>query len=176
MWMINARLMVNSAGSKPQYTGIVHCVQSVYRSEGIGAFFAGLGGAAGTVVASAIQLSLYEQFKKLFPGLLQRAVGVFLLGALCKLTAIVITFPLTTVGSRMQNQRKNAETGSSEKVYTGTLDCMRSMVKAEGVGSLFAGLRPKMLQQFLQNGFRFLFYERIVTFLLRILLRKPVTI
>eukprot|EP00656_Telonema_subtile_P025683 TRINITY_DN2771_c0_g2_i4.p1 TRINITY_DN2771_c0_g2~~TRINITY_DN2771_c0_g2_i4.p1 ORF type:complete len:101 (+),score=12.95 TRINITY_DN2771_c0_g2_i4:153-455(+) len=94
----------------------------------------------------------------------------------CKLTAIVITFPLTTVGSRMQNQRKNAETGSSEKVYTGTLDCMRSMVKAEGVGSLFAGLRPKMLQQFLQNGFRFLFYERIVTFLLRILLRKPVTI
>ena len=75
--MVNARLTVDPTGTKERYAGIIDCIQKVYRcqwpvlaglsragcrrNEGITAFFAGLGGAFGTVVASAIQLSCYEQ-------------------------------------------------------------------------------------------------------------------
>eukprot|EP00658_Telonema_sp_P-2_P034447 TRINITY_DN25156_c0_g1_i1.p1 TRINITY_DN25156_c0_g1~~TRINITY_DN25156_c0_g1_i1.p1 ORF type:complete len:285 (+),score=66.86 TRINITY_DN25156_c0_g1_i1:126-980(+) len=173
MWMINARLMVDPEDpTKARYTGIVDCINTVLRKEGIGAMFAGVGGAFGTVLASAVQLSCYEQFKKFLakasPRLLESAAAAFLLGALCKCLAVLVTFPLTTVGSRMQSQRN--EGGSQTKVrYKGTMDCFFKMVAQEGVGSLFAGLRAKLMQQFLQNGFRFMFYERIVAFLLRLL-------
>jgi len=172
MWMINARLMVNSDDGQRKYSGIVDCIRTVLRKEGVGAFFAGVGGAFGTVLASAIQLSCYEQVKKMVertsPALLQTAAGVFLIGALCKCFAVFATFPLTTVGSRLQNQRK--EEGSDKKVrYSGTVDCFIKMISQEGFSSLLAGLRPKLMQQFFQNGFRFLFYERIVAFLLRLM-------
>merc|ERR1711865_1231509 len=124
--MGNARLMVNSDDGQRKYSGIVDCIRTVLRKEGVGAFFAGVGGAFGTVLASAIQLSCYEQVKKMVertsPALLQTAAGVFLIGALCKCFAVFATFPLTTVGSRLQNQRK--EEGSDKKVrYSGTVDC-----------------------------------------------------
>ena len=51
----------------------------------------------------------------------------------------------------------------------GTVDCFIKMISQEGFSSLLAGLRPKLMQQFFQNGFRFLFYERIVAFLLRLM-------
>ena len=68
--------------------------------------------------------------------------------------------------------RDTSGSNGARPKYKGSLDCALKIIAAEGPGSLFAGIRPKLLQQFLQNGFRFLFYERIVEFIRQLLLSK----
>ena len=84
--------------------------------------------------------------------------------------ATFVTYPLTTVGTRMQNQKKPED--GKEAEYSGSLDCAKKMLSKEGVAGFFSGLRPRLLQMVLQNAFKFMFYERIVMLLLAMLLGK----
>ena len=149
-----------------------------YLYLGIYGFFKGLPGALGTVLNSAIQLMVYEQLRKI---VLKTADSVgpgaaFVLGAVSKMIATFVTYPLQTVGTRMQNQKakKKDDDATTQPEYKGTIDCAQKMLVNEGVGSFFGGLKPRLLQMVLQNAFKFMFYERIVEVILTLLLGKTV--
>jgi len=190
IWMINTRLMLQKRkagtekgagkGADDHYEGVVDCAQKVYKKSGIYGFFKGLPGALGTVLNSAIQLMIYEQLRKM---VLKTAESVgpgmaFLLGAVSKMIATFVTYPLQTVGTRMQNQKaatkKKDDDAPAQAEYKGTLDCAQQMLLNEGPGSFFGGLKPRLLQMVLQNAFKFMFYERIVGVILALLLGKTV--
>ena len=165
-WVVDA--------SEGKYEGVVDCARKIYFMGGVYGFFKGLPGALGTVLNSAIQLMVYEQLRKLVLKTAE-AVGpgtAFLLGAVSKMIATLVTYPLQTVGTRMQNQKSEKKDDDNKVVYSGTLDCARKMLATEGVGSFFGGLRPRLLQMVLQNAFKFMFYERIVEVILVLLLGK----
>jgi len=44
------------------------------------------------------------------------------------------------------------------------------MLRREGIGSFYVGLKARLLQMVLQNAFKFMFYERIVKVMLVLLL------
>jgi len=180
IWMINTRLMLQKRGKvgDDHYEGVVDCAQKVYKRSGIYGFFKGLPGALGTVLNSAIQLMVYEQLRKI---VLKTADSVgpgaaFVLGAVSKMIATFVTYPLQTVGTRMQNQKakKKDDDATTQPEYKGTIDCAQKMLVNEGVGSFFGGLKPRLLQMVLQNAFKFMFYERIVEVILTLLLGKTV--
>jgi hypothetical protein len=126
-------LQKRNAGKKDDdadhYTGVVDCAKKVYKRSGFYGFFKGLPGALGTVMNSAIQLMIYEQLRKFLLRKEGATIGpgmAFLLGALSKACATFATYPLQTVGTRMQNQKDSQkdDKGAEQKVeYTGSVDC-----------------------------------------------------
>jgi len=177
IWMINTRLALQKRGPKKDddaeyYEGVIDCAQKVWKKDGLPGFFKGLPGALGTVMNSAIQIGCYEQLRKLLlrrSGEAMGATTAFALGAVSKMIATLLTYPLTTVGTRMQNQKGNKDDKSKPK-YTGTVDCATKMLASEGISSFYHGLRPRLFQMVVQNAFKFMFYERIVGVLLVLLL------
>jgi len=185
IWMINTRLALQKRrGAKKDddadyYEGVIDCAQKVWKKDGMPGFFKGLPGALGTVMNSAIQIGCYEQLRKL---VLRRANGeamgattAFFLGAISKMIATLLTYPLTTVGTRMQNQKGDKD-GETKPKYSGTVDCATKMLATEGIASFYHGLRPRLFQMVLQNAFKFMFYERIVGVFLILLLGRTTKI
>jgi len=79
------------------------------------------------------------------------AVEAFFIGALAKALATVITFPLQVAQSRLRI--------SSSDV--GMVQCMRGLYKEKGMGALYFGLVPKLLQTVSHAALMFAFYEKI---------------
>jgi len=65
-------------------------------------------------------------------------------GGLAGVLGTSIVFPLDFVKTRLQNQKAPGAGGGAAR-YAGPLDVVRKVVAAEGVGGLYAGLRPNLV-------------------------------
>lgn len=96
---------------------------------------------------NAVQFTVLENVKRVVRALRQgeglgRAdhVGI---GAVTGMITSVITEPLDVVKTRMMTQRVGASTGVT--VYTGWMDCMRTIIKEEGAIALWKGTLPRLV-------------------------------
>lgn len=64
-------------------------------------------------------------------------------------------YPIDVVKSRMQT---DGFSGDTQK-YKSTLDCVRKVWRAEGLGGFTRGLGPTLLRSPFSNGATFVFYE-----------------
>ena len=88
----------------------------------------------------------------------QSAIQGATCGAIGAVVASAVTFPLATAKTRLQAQRKQRKPRSGAApaaVYTGTADCIRRIVRDEGVGKLLSGLVPALSKAASTN---FIFY------------------
>ena len=123
-------------------------------------FFSGLIPALVLVSNPAIQFVCYEQCTRLLLRVRSRAAGkavtvlsaddYFVLGALAKAVATVVTYPLLTVKSRMQG---------GKSTYLGFVDGLQRMAREEGVGAMYHGIEAKFVQTVLNAAFMFATYE-----------------
>lgn len=74
---------------------------------------------------------------------------VFLIGALAKIGATVVTYPMIVVKSRLQATNEHT---SDDNRYGGTSDAVARIWAEEGAGGFFAGLRAKVLQTAVNAG------------------------
>uniref|UniRef100_A0A7S0SNU7 ADP,ATP carrier protein n=1 Tax=Mantoniella antarctica TaxID=81844 RepID=A0A7S0SNU7_9CHLO len=86
------------------------------------------------------------------------AAEVFLAGALAKLGATVITYPILLVKSRLQAMGKSTDQSMR---YAGTLDALRRIVKDEGVGAFYRGMGTKVTQTVFAAALMFAAKEEI---------------
>ena len=93
----------------------------------------------------------------------------FLLGAIAKAIATIITYPLqlTQTLLRLQKKRKNALEESyiqsaNNPQYKNTADCLIKLYKIGGLKALYAGMKVKLIQTVLKSAFTFLTYEQIM--------------
>jgi len=98
------------------------------------------------------------------------SVDLFLLGALSKIVATLITYPIQTVKSQLQKDRSPY---ASMGWIQGCLRCCRDMMHGKqgvggggvgggGVSAFYRGLRAKILQTGLTAAFLFLFREQFL--------------
>jgi solute carrier family 25 (peroxisomal adenine nucleotide transporter), member 17 len=132
-----------------------------------------------------IQFFVYEELKTWQPGNnnSQRKphqitpIKAFVIGAIAKTIATILTYPLQVAQSLLRMQEKmnhkielNTECAKPPKSYTGTSDCLKQLYQQNGIISLYTGIRAKLLQTVLTAAFTFVSYEQIVqtlhTFLL----------
>ncbi|PPD81810.1 hypothetical protein GOBAR_DD21261 [Gossypium barbadense] len=88
------------------------------------------------------------------------ALEIFLLGALAKLGATVVTYPLNVVKARLQ--AKQVATGDRRHQYKGTMDAILKMIRYEGFYGFYKGMSTKIVQSVLAAAVLFMIKEELV--------------
>ncbi|CAA0811120.1 Peroxisomal nicotinamide adenine dinucleotide carrier [Striga hermonthica] len=155
---------------EPLPFGTTHAIQEVYGEAGVLGFWKGVFPTLIMVSNPSIQFMLYETFLKKLKR--QRLLsskgangchcirGIFLLGALAKLGATVVTYPLLVVKSRLQ-AKQNAG-GDKRHQYRGTLDAILKMLRYEGIYGFYKGMGTKVVQSVLAAAVLFMVKEELV--------------
>ena len=169
--LVKTRLTTQFEG-REYYSGIRDAFRKIYKHEGFMGFYSGIGPTLLVAVPNfAISYSVYGTLKEytldddLFYNL--RKVDAesgdiksgFLLTVLCGACsgcfATIITFPMDTIRRRMQIQNLHVDL---EHRLTSRQQLMR-LVKDEGLGSLYRGLKPELLKVIPMVSTMFLVYE-----------------
>ena len=78
----------------------------------------------------------------------------FVLGALSKVVATVMTYPTITIKTQSHLQKDQSMWAMFEKI-----------IKEDGILGLFKGLKPKIIQSVLTSAFLFYFKQKILNVL-----------
>ncbi|KAJ1826587.1 hypothetical protein LPJ56_002102 [Coemansia sp. RSA 2599] len=71
--------------------------------------------------------------------------------------SMAATYPLITVGTRLQVQRNN----SDATAYSGNMDALRKIFANEGIAGLFSGLESAIFGAAVTNGVYYYFFEAV---------------
>lgn len=146
---IKCLLQIDKTG---KYNGFMDCASKVFKEGGIGSLYKGTGatlmrdvpgsmvwfGTYEFVKLSIMQMQGIEDMSKLSPG------AVLTAGGLAGMACWTVAIPPDVLKSRYQT----APPGK----YTGIFDVYRQLIKTEGTGALFAGMRPALLRAFPANA------------------------
>ncbi|KAF3433517.1 hypothetical protein FNV43_RR24619 [Rhamnella rubrinervis] len=158
-----------AAADEPPPYGTFHVVQEVYDEAGVLGFWKGVFPTLIMVSNPSMQFMLYEtMLKKLKQSRSLNkngntgitALEIFFLGALAKLGATVVTYPLLVVKSRLQ--AKQHTTGDKRHHYKGTLDAILKMIHYEGFYGFYRGMSTKIVQSVLAAAVLFMVKEELV--------------
>eukprot|EP01132_Coremiostelium_polycephalum_P005776 gene5776-7186_t len=158
IWVVNTRLQLQVNKGK----GIVETFRTIIRDEGLKSLYNGLIPALILVSNPSVQFVSYEKLRALWRKQSGRSklngMEIFVLGAIAKLIAGVVTYPYLLVKSRFQSM------SSTESPYKGTLDAIIKIFKSDGILGFFKGMPSKMVQTVLGAAFMFLVKEKIVNY------------
>ncbi|KAH7672860.1 solute carrier family 25 (peroxisomal adenine nucleotide transporter) member 17 protein [Dioscorea alata] len=155
--------------NSPRPYGTNRAVRELYEEAGLTGFWKGVIPTLIMVSNPSIQFMLYET-------LLQRlkkkhslsgkgadgvtAVEIFLLGAIAKLGATVVTYPLLVVKSRLQAKQSSGD--DKRHHYKGTFDAITKMIRYEGISVFYKGMSTKIVQSVLAAAVLFMIKEELV--------------
>lgn len=166
-------------GLKPASAALYHLTDtlqilaSVYRTEGSRALFKGLGpNLIGVVPARSIHFYVYGNGKRIISqhwngG--QEAPWVHLLaGVAAGVATSTATNPIWMVKTRLQLDKNVSERsgGAMKRQYRNSVDCVRQIVRSEGVGSLYRGMSASYLGV-VESTMQWMIYEQLKAALAR---------
>jgi adenine nucleotide transporter 17 len=143
--------------------------QELYKEDGVLGFWKGVIPSLIMVSNPAIQFMLYEtllkKLKKRRASNLKGADGltaleIFLLGAVAKLGATVVTYPLLVVKARLQAKQMAGD--DKRHRYKGTLDALMKLVYHEGLRGMYKGMGTKIVQSVFASALLFMIKEELV--------------
>jgi len=135
---------VGKSGADRQFTGLVDCVFKVSRSEGFFALYQGFGvSVQGIIVYRGAYFGLFDTAKGIAFQDEKNAPFLFKWAIAQTVTALagIISYPFDTVRRRMMMQ-----SGEKTKLYKGTIDCFRVIIRTEGSGAFFKGAWSNVLR------------------------------
>ncbi|KAG6485394.1 hypothetical protein ZIOFF_053931 [Zingiber officinale] len=146
-----------------------HVIQELYDEAGMWGFWKGVVPTLIMVSNPSIQFMLYETLvKKIKRRHDSKANGadeltaleIFILGAVAKLGATVVTYPILVVKARLQIKQRL--TNDKRHRYTGTLDAIGKMMRYEGLSGLYKGMGTKIVQSVFAAAVLFMVKEELV--------------
>uniref|UniRef100_A0A182M5J5 Peroxisomal membrane protein PMP34 n=1 Tax=Anopheles culicifacies TaxID=139723 RepID=A0A182M5J5_9DIPT len=183
-WVVNTRLKMKglgqhakhngSRGTDVQYDGLLDGLQYIARTEGVRGLWAGAIPSLMLVINPAIQFMVYEALKRrLTAGGTAKtpsAITFFSIGAIAKMIATVLTYPLQLVQTKLRHG--NTDRNLNLPADVDTVQMLLIILKRQGVAGLFRGLEAKLLQTVLTAALMFMAYEKIARFVTSLLLSK----
>ncbi|KAH9618337.1 hypothetical protein KSS87_000698 [Heliosperma pusillum] len=157
------------AAIEPPPYGTSNAVQEVYSEAGFLGFWKGVIPTLIMVSNPSMQFMLYETLlKKVKERRAMKktasngvtALEIFLLGAVAKLGATVVTYPLLVVKSRLQ--AKQVAGADKRHHYEGTFDAIMKMIHNEGLAGFYKGMRTKIVQSVVAAAVLFMIKEELV--------------
>lgn len=168
LWVVNTRLKLQGIkfetdeyrGDKQvRYSGILDCLLKIVKTEGILSLWAGVKPSVILASNPAIQFMVYETIKRYFQKTLHQTelsgFLYFIIGAIAKTVATIITYPLQILQSR---QRAGYNKESQRKSMR---EAFKDILRQYGFAGLYKGLEAKLLQTVLTAALMFLVYEKI---------------
>ena len=139
--------------------GAIATLLNIQRQEGSLALFRGASPTVlGALPYEGIKFGTYDWLKRTACAN-REAGGAALLRASCGAAAAIVahalTYPNDVIRRRLQLQGVNGRAAE----YSGWLDCMRQVVRREGVGALYRGLGVTILRSIPNTGIQFMVYE-----------------
>lgn len=190
IWVVKTRLQLDkshaeranastgTADAARRYRNAWDCTVQTVRHEGIRGLYRGLGASYLGVAESTLQWVLYEQMKLGLAAREQRLVasrrqptlwdttvaytGKMGAAGAAKLVAAIVTYPHEVVRTRL---RQAPVKGTGQPKYTGIVQCVKLIVKEEGMASLYGGLVPHMMRVVPSAAIMFGCYEGILKML-----------
>lgn len=170
IWVVNTRLrskvlnVDNNSTARNSYSNLIEGLYYIFKTEGVYGLWSGTMPSLMLVTNPALQFMMYESLKHRFIGTSEgvAAVKYFVLGALAKAFATIVTYPLQLVQTKMRDGQKGKR----------TLDVLMSIVRSYGALGLFRGLEAKLLQTVLTAALMFMTYEKIAKTVTNLMLTK----
>ncbi|XP_060064214.1 peroxisomal membrane protein PMP34-like [Ylistrum balloti] len=176
LWVVNTRLKLQGIKFQtekyrekkmPKYKGILDALLKIAKMEGIGTLWNGTLPAFALASNPSIQFMVYEMVKRYFQKLLVTkdlsGLLYFVIGAIAKATATIITYPLQVVQSRLRAGYNKEERSGS------ILSCLKELLRQQGAKGLYKGMEAKLLQTVLTAALMFMVYEKIAATIFRIM-------
>jgi len=119
-------------------------------------------------VASAVQLSTYDQTKKIIlaTGLFKDNIYGHLASSLVSGVAVTVFMnPLDVVSTRLYNQKQGT-------LYSSPLDCINKIARTEGIMGLYKGCLAQYLRLAPHTMLTFIFWEQLKALSNRIRMRQ----
>lgn len=142
------RLASDLKKGKGQFNGILDCIMTTVRQQGITGLYTGWSvTVAGAFVYRAGQLGCFKQIQDLNPykkdqGMLG-GVSAFVAATTARTVVMPFNYPFDTVRRRMMLQ---SEKPMSERLYKGSFDCFRKVLAKEGLKGMYSGLLPELFR------------------------------
>jgi solute carrier family 25 citrate transporter 1 len=147
--------------ANPRMRGFLHAVPIIARERGLRGFFAGFVPTTARQAAnSATRFSSYTFLRQVAqsyaePGEKLGAISTFGIGAVAGLITVYVTQPIDTVKTRMQSME-------ARTLYRNSLACAATVVKTEGVLTLWSGALPRLARLMMSGGIVFTMYEKSI--------------
>jgi len=99
---------------------------------------------------------------------LENSMGYLSMGAVSKIVATTVTYPLQVIKSRLQQRSQTTELSATGEVqivrrkYTGVKDCARKIWCREGISGFFKGCIPNAIRVAPSAAITFVVYESVV--------------
>lgn len=140
---------------------------NVYRTEGGRALFKGLGpNLIGVIPARSINFYVYGNGKKLMAQYWnqgQEAAWVHLAaGVAAGVATSTATNPIWMVKTRLQLDKNLSAKGTQARKYRNSVDCIRQIIRDEGVRGLYKGMSASYLGV-VESTMQWMMYEQIKT-------------
>eukprot|EP00004_Rigifila_ramosa_P024791 TRINITY_DN7276_c0_g1_i1.p1 TRINITY_DN7276_c0_g1~~TRINITY_DN7276_c0_g1_i1.p1 ORF type:complete len:320 (-),score=73.83 TRINITY_DN7276_c0_g1_i1:53-1012(-) len=139
MEMVKTRMIHDRNQAKPQYRGMIHCITTIAKQEGVGALYKGL---APTILKQgsnqAVRFATYGKVVSLIssnpskPAPLESASAGAVAGAL----SVFANNPVDVIKTRMQ--------GLDAGLYKSSIDCGMSILRKEGFMYFYKGVGPRL--------------------------------
>lgn len=135
----------------------------IYRQSGLKGFLKGIQLSLLLSFSGVIQMYIYEGSKILYEKLKIPQTSFdeknFICGSISKLVSVMITYPITTVRTRIQqDQYFNDKTKAK---YAGIIDITRRLMSEEGIRGFYKGIVANMAKGIPQRGIYFYCYESL---------------
>lgn len=155
--VVRTRIMIDRA----RYKGIIDCFKHTYRTEGVRAFYQGLGlSLYATCFYSGLSLGVFD-FSKLHPQLFHIwgftvPYARFIVAMTAATIASFITFPLDLVRRRMQLK---GSLSAPVVDFTSATDCAKNIYRNEGIRGLYRGVPLQVIRSAPGTALQLLVYD-----------------
>ncbi|KAI8606649.1 putative mitochondrial folate carrier protein Flx1 [Dissophora ornata] len=174
-WVIKTRMCTTKKTDPGAYRSLVGGLVTLVKTEGIKGLYRGIVPALFGVSHGAVQFVAYEQLKYWRQEVKRKnwekhfleeihgkssaliSVEYLCMAASSKVAATVATYPYQVLRSRLQ-MMSNPQSGV---VYTGVIDCVRKIKRAEGLLGFYKGVAPNVIRVLPGTCITFLVYETV---------------
>ncbi|KAL0477744.1 folate transporter [Acrasis kona] len=183
IWLVKTRMQLQNKKSLEKivdplsgrvvvpYKNSLDAVKRIISEEGLSALYIGLIPSLFLISHGVINFVCYDELKSFY---LKRrknkgdnnlnALEGFVIGYLTKLVAVVSTYPLQVVKTRLQDQKNKYH----HVRYDGMIDAFFKMKKYEGYRTFFRGIIPHVVRTAPSGAITFMLYEQIMNVLNKI--------
>lgn len=161
VWVVKTRMLLNVDPRISEFQNCKNTFLQILQQHGWRGFLKGLQLSFVLSFTGVVQMYTYEGAKMLYErlGIPESSLGEkhFLCGSLSKLASAFVSYPITTLRTRIQqNQFGN---NRREGKYGGVLEVASRTFREEGVRGFYKGLAANLMKGVSQKGIYFCLYE-----------------
>jgi len=134
---------VGKSPSEREFKGLFDCIKKSYKADGlIRGLYPGFNSSVqGIIIYRAIYFGAYDTAKQ-FAGEKPSILTRFMIAQTVAAGSVTVAYPFDTVRRRLMMM--SGESG--EKMYKGTMDCWRKIIRDEGMKGMFKGNATNVLR------------------------------